>query len=127
MRSLPLFLVIAGLFALALPARQASEQQGPNPQTAPPQASTKAAPAPLPPAELTFTGDVERGKPFDRDIGHGLVFHLDPNPDVSSGWEIEIVKAGDLSDDRSDYVAVATPPYHNFNQRYLSTAYGNTA
>lgn len=129
MRSLPILLLIAGLFALAPPARQTPVSQStPPPPDAPlPAPPQKAVFSSLPSPEPIFTGEVERGKAFDHDIGHGLDFHLDPNPDVGSGWDIEIVKNGDLSDDREDFVAVATPPYHLFNQRYLSTAYGNTA
>jgi len=125
MRSLPLFLLIAGSFALALAPRQSASPQS----ATPPAVQTPDTPAP----DVIFTGEVERGKPYDHPIEHvhhierGLMFHLDPDADVGSGWNIEIVKKGDISDDRNDYVAVATPPYHFFNQRYLSTAYGYTA
>ena len=46
---------------------------------------------------------------------------------IGTGWGIEIRKKGDVADPPDDYVSVATPPYHYFNQRYLSTAYGYTA
>jgi hypothetical protein len=133
--------LIAGLLALAEGPGQGQSEP------AKPQAPGRAAPADSPAPDIVFTGEVDRGKPFDYDLGQdpgrgtgrkgdrgvarnagrGLVFHLDPAPDVGSGWDIEIVKKGDLSDDRSDFVAVATPPYHFFNQRYLSTAYDYTA
>jgi hypothetical protein len=113
-------------------------RQAAAPPTAKPQGASASSSVGEPAPDIVFIGEVERGKSFDRnlardpgshgrDLGRELVFHLDPAPDVGSGWDIEIVKKGDLSDDRADFVAVATPPYHLFNQRYLSTAYDYTA
>lgn len=122
--------LVAGLFALA----QAQDEPA-KPQTPAPKESDQSAPAARSstPPDIVFEGEVERGKSYDHPIEHGhdiergLMFHLDPDADVGSGWNIEIVKKGDVSDDRNDFVAVATPPYHFFNQRYLSTAYDYTA
>jgi len=139
--SLTGFLAMGVVALVPAPARP-----GAAPLPAKSEAPTQAAPADSPAPEIVFTGEVARGKPFDyeldqdsgrttehkgglfdRKAARGLVFHLDPNPDVGSGWDIEILKKGDASDDRDDFVAVATPPYHLFNQRYLSTAYDYTA
>jgi hypothetical protein len=128
MRSLlPVFLA-TGILALIFPPRQMAARQ-----PAAKQAPAQAVPSASPPPDIVFTGEVERGKPYDHEIERkhglerGLIFHLDPDADVGSGWNIEILKKGDLSDDRLDFISVATPPYHLFNQRYLSTAYDYTA
>ncbi len=121
MRSPFAICLITVALASALAPRQSAEPQASTPP------SPQTAPADSPAPDLVFRGEVERGKPFDYDIDRRLVFHLDPDPDVGSGWSISIFKKGDVADPPDDYVSVATPPYHFFNQRYLSTAYGYTA
>jgi hypothetical protein len=77
---------------------------------------------------VKFTGEVERGKMFERDIGHGLLFWITPDPGgLDMGWTIEIVPKSHASDDEDEFSAIATPPYHFFNLRYLDTSYGTTA
>jgi hypothetical protein len=77
---------------------------------------------------LKFTGEVERGKKFARDIGHGLIFQLAPDVDgPDTGWTTEIVPKSRGSSGVDEFSAIAIPPYHFFNLRYLDTSYGTTA
>lgn len=97
----------------------------------PPPASTPAKATPLPspdsgPEEETFTGEVLLGKTFEREIGHGLIFRLVPTvDDEDSGWNISIVPKSGSPDD--EFSAIATPPYHFYNARYLDTSYATSA
>jgi hypothetical protein len=46
-------------------------------------------------------------------------------PDEDEGWTISLVPKENPNDSEcNDYVAVATPPYHGPNARFLNTAYG---
>lgn len=72
-------------------------------------------------AALKFAGDVGRGKKFEHDIGHGLVFQLTPDADApDSGWTIEIVPKSRGSSNEDEFSAIATPPYH-FSISAIST------
>jgi len=78
--------------------------------------------------DVQFTGEIERGKTYIHDIGHDLQFCLE----VSSagdfaGWDISITPKTQPSDGPIEFSAIATPPYHNFNDRYLETTYGFSA
>jgi hypothetical protein len=65
-----------------------------------------AAPTPQPDVrELRFSGEATRGQPFTRDIGHNLFFRLTP----------------------ATSAAIATPPYHAYNDRYIAAAFGYSA
>lgn len=107
-----------------------------------PAAATVPPPAPQPDVpELRFTGEATRGQPFTRDIGHNLFFRLTPaTSDEGGGWVIEILPpvepARDLSDaaddakpsgDAVEFSAIATPPYHAYNERYIAAAFGYSA
>lgn len=71
---------------------------------------------------------MERGKKFEHDIGHGLMFQLTPDADApDTGWTIEIVPKSRASSGEDEFSAIVTPPYHFFNLRYLDTSYGTTA
>jgi tetratricopeptide (TPR) repeat protein len=75
---------------------------------------------------ITFSGEVSRGKDFEREFGPGLMFRLRAIGDpVTPGWDIEIVPKD--SPGSVEYSWVLTPPYHGFNQRYLSVSYGFSA
>lgn len=77
---------------------------------------------------IEFTGEVSRGNLFTRQIAENLVFRLNPQPAQGSGWFIEIVpKVPPPKGEYAEFIWVATPPYHFFNQRYLDTSYGTTA
>jgi hypothetical protein len=97
------------------------------PQNQPPSAAP--APAPQPDlAELHFSGEVTRGMAFTRDIGHNLTFRLTPaTADEGGGWVIEILPPVEPSDDPVEFAAIATPPYHAYNDRYVAAAFGYSA
>jgi hypothetical protein len=72
---------------------------------------------------VRITGEVFRNQEFRREIGGGLVFVL--SPDEDNGWTITVEPKENPNDPAcDDYVAVATPPYHGPNARFIDTAYG---
>jgi hypothetical protein len=74
---------------------------------------------------LTFTGEAVEGQTFRKDIGRGLDFVLEPNPDGDTGWTIKVSPQGKPADPEcEDFLWVVTPPYHFQNVRYLDTQYG---
>jgi hypothetical protein len=81
-----------------------------------------------------LAGEVSRGESFERPIGHGLVFRLaSAAGGVDTGWDIEIVpepvrgaKEG-ARDAQGEFSAIATPPYHFYNERYIEAIYDVTA
>jgi hypothetical protein len=78
--------------------------------------------------DLIISGEVASGDSFERDIGHGLIFRLVPSPlGFGQGWDIEIVPKENPTGGYSEYSAIATPPYHFYNLRYLNPSYGVTA
>ena len=78
--------------------------------------------------DSVFTGEIERGKTYIHDIGHDLQFHLDVSPEGDyAGWDISITPKTQPSDGPIEFSAIATPPYHNFNERYLETTYNFSA
>ena len=90
---------------------------------------------------LHFSGEATRGQPFTRDIGHNLFFRLTPaTSDEGGGWVIEILPPvepardpNDAADDPKpaadavEFAAIATPPYHSYNDRYIAAAFGYSA
>jgi hypothetical protein len=78
--------------------------------------------------DLHIAGEVTRGKVFQQDIGHDLVFLLAPSPGSSDiGWRIEIVPKKDPDDGPIEFSAVATPPYRMYNARYVEASFGTSA
>ena len=92
-------------------------------------APTAPSPAPQPDVpELRFTGEATRGQPFTRDIGHNLFFRLTPaTSDEGGGWVIEILPPVEPAGDPVEFSAIATPPYHAYNDRYIAAAFGYSA
>ncbi len=83
---------------------------------------------PSEPDEVRFTGEVMHGQPFTRDVGHNLTFRLTPaTADEGGGWVIEMLPPVEPSDDPVEFAAIATPPYHAYNDRYLAGAFGYSA
>lgn len=81
--------------------------------------------APAATSEVRFGGEVLRGQWFEHDIGHDLVFRLNPsNADETGGWVIEILPKTQPPDGPAEFSAIATPPYHFFNERYIEGVYG---
>ena len=78
--------------------------------------------------DLVFEGEIERGKTYVHDIGHDLQFRLDVSSEGDyAGWEISITPKTQPSDGPVEFSAIATPPYHNFNERYLETTFNFSA
>jgi hypothetical protein len=78
--------------------------------------------------EVRFTGEVVRDQAFTRDVGHNLTFRLTPaTSDEGGGWVIEVLPPVEPSDDPVEFAAIATPPYHAYNDRYLAAAFGYSA
>jgi hypothetical protein len=116
MRPRPIARIFSCCLLLAASAR-------PSPTQAP------AAQAPQPDVgELRFAGEVTRGQPFTRDIGHNLTFRLTPaTADEGGGWVIEILPPVEPAGDPVEFAAIATPPYHAYNDRYIAAAFGYSA
>jgi len=78
--------------------------------------------------EVRFIGEVARDQAFTRDVGHNLTFRLTPaTSDEGGGWVIEMLPPVEPSDDPVEFAAIATPPYHAYNDRYLAAAFGYSA
>ncbi len=98
-------------------------------QSAPAAGASASAPSsPSDPEEVSFAGEVMHEQPFTRDVGHNLTFRLTPaTADEGGGWVIEILPPVEPSDDPVEFSAIATPPYHSYNDRYLAAAFGYSA
>ena len=78
--------------------------------------------------DVDFTAEVERGKTFDHDIGHDLLFRLEvPETGDYAGWDIMIVPKTQPADGPIEFSAIATPPYHAYNERYIDVTFGFSA
>ncbi len=121
----PIGLVLACALVAAIGARPsalAASQDQPPAATAPPPAPQADVP------ELRFTGEATRGQPFTRDVGHNLSFRLTPaTSDEGGGWVIEILPPVEPAGDPVEFAAIATPPYHAYNDRYIAAAFGYSA
>jgi hypothetical protein len=88
---------------------------------------SKSTQPPITEPDLVFAGEIERGKTYIHDIGHDLEFRLDvASEGAFAGWDISIVPKTQPSDGPIEFSAIATPPYHNFNERYIETIYNFT-
>lgn len=95
------------------------------PQTAGKPAEGAAAPATADPAEVRFTGEIVRGQIYEHDVGHNLIFRLTPAvSDEGGGWVIGMLPAVEPPDEPLEFVEVATPPYHGYNDRYVAATAG---
>lgn len=119
---------MACVFACALAVGAAFAYSGGAQSRAEPQSPARD-PAPSPDAtEVRFAGEVIDGQPFERDVGHNLVFRLAPlSGDAAGGWVIEILPKAQPPDGPVEFAEIATPPYHFYNQRYLAAAYTYSA
>jgi len=78
--------------------------------------------------DVDFTAEVERGKTFEHDIGHDLIFRLEvPETGDYAGWDILIVPKTQPADGPIEFSAIATPPYHAYNERYIDVTFGFSA
>jgi hypothetical protein len=78
--------------------------------------------------DFQTTGEVQRGKTFHQEIGHGLIFELVPPSNATdAGWIIQIVPADPPAGGPIEFSQIATPPYHAYNDRIIVPAYGRSA
>jgi hypothetical protein len=83
---------------------------------------------PLEVSSLRFTGEVLRGQIYEHEVGHNMVFRLTPAvSDQGGGWVIGMLPSVEPADEPLEFVEVATPPYHGYNQRYLAATAGYSA
>lgn len=78
--------------------------------------------------DLHIIGEVSGDKVFEQDIGHGLLFQLvPPEGGGNAGWIVEIVPKAEPDDGPVEFSAIATPPFHTYNERCIATVYGRSA
>ncbi len=77
---------------------------------------------------VRLTGEVLRGQIYEHEVGHNMVFRLTPTvSDEGGGWVIGMLPLAGPADEPLEFVEVATPPYHGYNQRYLGATAGYSA
>lgn len=90
--------------------------------------SSQPPSAPADPAEVRFIGEVLRGQIYEHDVGHDLIFRLTPaTSDEGGGWVIGMLPSVEPADEPMEFVEVATPPYHGYNERYVAATAGYSA
>ena len=100
----------------AFPPTRAQQKHSPNDATAAEGAAS---------SEVHFSGEVLRGQIYEHDVGHGMVFRLTPAvSDMGGGWVIGMLPSVQPADELLEFVEVATPPYHGYNDRYVAGAEG---
>jgi hypothetical protein len=73
---------------------------------------------------ITFKGHVMAGEEFSRPVGSGLVFVLSP---TETGWGMEIDGPDSTASiGTTDYLGIATPPYHPDRIAFIDASYGQT-
>ncbi len=75
--------------------------------------------------QVHFTGTVSGNETFRKEIGSGLVFHLDRDDD--NGWTIRVEPAMSCINPHDDFAYVVTPPYRRRNGQMVNTDYGMPA
>ena len=121
-RFLPVTLAGSIVFSAALSASGRGISQQNSSRTV----SSQEAPSESP--EVRFTGEVLRGQIYEHDVGHDLVFRLTPaTSDEGGGWVIGMWPTAEPPDEVTEFVEIATPPYHSYNERYLAAAAGYSA
>lgn len=80
------------------------------------------------PSEVRFSAEVLKGQIYEHDVGHNLVFRLTPAvSDEGGGWVIGMWPTQEPADEVLEFVEIATPPYHGYNERYLAATAGYSA
>lgn len=78
--------------------------------------------------DFHVVGEVSGNKTYEQEIGHDLKFMLVPPPGGdNAGWMVQIVPKNEPDDGPIEFSAVATPPFHAYNERYIATVYGRFA
>jgi hypothetical protein len=67
-------------------------------------------------AGLHFTGEVTRGQRFEKSVGFGLVFRLEPYAGDDSGWSIRLAPASEPSPASMDCIGSVSEPLHGSNK-----------
>ncbi|HEU4341901.1 MAG TPA: hypothetical protein VFU31_10055 [Candidatus Binatia bacterium] len=93
--------------ATYLDSKTLDSPAGPNEQIA---ENTKA---PLAGRVVRFSGEIGKGRRFEKEIGENLFFRLIP---VGLGWTISV---GSKRNPEHNFCAVATPPYRGVNHIYI--------
>jgi hypothetical protein len=129
----PISLILGCAIVLGIGLRSSAalahqDQTSPAEPATPAPAASPSPSTPSEPDEVRFTGEVTHNQPFTRDVGHNLTFRLTPAAaDEGGGWVIEMLPPVEPADDLIEYAAIATPPYHAYNDRYLAGAFGYSA
>ena len=76
--------------------------------------------------KLSFLAQVKRGEHFSKDIGMGLQFRMEPQPD-DWGWTFEIGAADAKADEFNSYVYAVTIPWRSRHTTNLGLGYGTLA
>jgi hypothetical protein len=63
-----------------------------------------------------FTGEVTRGQRFEKNVGSGLVFRLEPDAVDDSGWSIRLAPASEPSPASMDCIGSVSEPLHGSNK-----------
>lgn len=121
--------VICAVLCLCAGCRRtqgSSAESAPKPATAPASASPASPPASSTTslaldsaAHLRFTGKVNRGERFQKKLGVGLVFRLNPAAQSDSGRRIEILSDTVPLPEDFDCSGSVTPPAHGPNDLFL--------
>lgn len=114
--------VACGLTLTAGSILQATAIQEVQPKTAPASQATADSP------NVRFSGEVLRGQIYEHDVGHNMIFRLTPAvSDEGGGWVIGMLPSVEPADEPLEFVEIATPPYHGYNDRYLAATAGYSA
>jgi hypothetical protein len=63
-----------------------------------------------------FTGELNRGQRFEKNVGSGLVFRLEPDAGENSGWSIRLAPASEPSPASIDCIGSVSEPLHGSNK-----------
>ena len=70
-------------------------------------------------AALAFSGEISRGRRFEKAVGPGLVFRLEPYAGNDSGWDIRLAPDNELSPASVDCIGAIEEPRHGSNELSL--------
>jgi hypothetical protein len=70
-----------------------------------------------------LTGEVFRGEEYQKEIGAGLLFRLEP---TEEGWMIRIIPKA-VCDKPGDWASVVNAPHRDYNALHVDASYGITA
>jgi hypothetical protein len=112
-------LAAAQTSATAGPAVTAKAAVAPAASIAPAVPEAQKSPAT---AGFQLTGEVTRGQRFEKNVGSGLVFRLEPFAGEDSGWTIGLVPASEPSPASLDCIGPVSEPLHGSNKLSIDPA-----